>query len=139
MLFDAPLALRKKKKPFKHNEQIYSVCLNASMWSVSFIFQKRTNKYQDSPPVGNRKRRITRSITCPSVICPGGYPILTLLGRYPTLTWLGTTPSCPGWGVHLSCSWPGGYPILSCHGVPPHPPRNGGPGTSHWGTPMERT
>ena len=73
-------------------------------------------KKQDSPPAGNRKRCTARSITCPSLTCPGEG---------------GTTPSCPSWGCTPSCPcWGGGYPSLvlaggTQTGVPLNGPQKG--------------
>ena len=65
---------------------------------------------QDSPSVGNRKRRTACGITCPSIT----YPILAREG---TLSRLGVPH--PGWGIsHPDWGYPllarlGGYPILT--------------------------
>ena len=64
---------------------------------------------RESPPAGNRKRRITRGITCPSISYPRW--VSTLAWGVPTLTWgtyLGVPlpPSWPGYGVP---PWMGGY------------------------------
>ena len=79
------------------------------------------NKH-DSPPAGHRKRRATRSVTCPSAICyrgGGGYPSTDLFGGTPILSWWGwwITRSCPdreGGGSPI-LSWLEGYP---CPGYP---------------------
>ena len=68
---------------------------------------------QESPPVGNRKRRTACGIICYSVNCLGV-----------PHSWLEGTPSWPGWGVpHPDLA--GGHSILIWRGV----------GTPLWGTP----
>ena len=71
---------------------------------------------QDSPLTGNRKRRTTRTITCPSVICPGlvgGGGVIPVpgRGRYPSPRWWYPSPQGLSWsgGGHPS-PVPGGYP-----------------------------
>ena len=99
-------------------------------------FSEIKSKEQDSRPVGNRKRHTTRSITCPSVTCSGGYPSLgggtiSWPGRgYSILIWLGEYPSCPGWGVPYP-DLAGGTPSWDW-GTP-----GKGPRLSHWGNPQK--
>ena len=79
---------------------------------------------QESPPAGNRKRRIARCITCPSISYPGGGGGPTLAGGgekgVPTLTrergylpWLGgaggTYLSQEGGGTYLGRGEGGTY------------------------------
>ena len=99
---------------------------------------------QDSPPAGNRKRRIARGITFQSITYPGGTPYCPGWGRgYPILTWLGGGyPSCSGWGVpHLVLARGIPYPDLAreypAMGYPPGQdwvPPGKVPRASHWGT-----
>ena len=77
----------------------------------------------------NRKRSTSRSVTGPSVTCPGGIPQFCP-------NW-GYTQSCPGWGGRTPVlSGQEGIPVL---GYPPLgtgvPPGRDGPRTSHRGTP----
>ena len=92
------------------------------------------NRKQESPLVGNLKRRTARGITYPRVTCPGGegtpswlaggrgYPMLSWLGRvlhpdlaggYPILYWPGQLPHPDLVGEYLICPGRGGYPILT--------------------------
>ena len=70
---------------------------------------------QDSPPVGNRKKRTARTITCHR--WGMGTP------SCPVLSWMGYL-FCPDWrgGPHPDLSWPEGvpHPVLE-GGEVPHP------------------
>ena len=85
---------------------------------------------QESPPVGNRKRRIARCITCPSISYRGGGG--GGRGFTPSLVRGLPHPDLAGGGYPF-LTWPGGpitgYPLFGT-GVPPpgtevptwHPP-----------------
>ena len=90
-----------------------------------YCFSDESRREQESPPAGNRKRRIARGITFPSITYPEGGGTPSLGRGYPILTW--------PWGGYLIPTWLGDTP-------PWDTPRKG-VGTSgsimgwRWGTP----
>ena len=101
---------------------LLSWCGVWKLW-ISESFQSTCILEQESPPVRNRKRCTTRSITCPSANHSwwGGTPHPNLMGGHPHPVSMGVPQSSPDQWVQKGTpiqSW-GGYPYPVLHGGTP--------------------